>query len=204
MKTFKNVIKIVLICLGVAVLGSYAVIYLVNPTLGKQIMDNIVLYANKPLPIVGVSALVLSVLVWKIFQASTFGKKAIAQMKAEYESEKKKLKEENEKNKNECVAIIASYQKEADIIYEGLIEVCNSSVNKKVKLVGKKLSTDIRASKEQLRSRFNEIVSTDIEQLINSKEEMINKIVELVKKEVEEKYGEGKKAIERISEEKKI
>ena len=195
MKKFVKAIKIILLSLLVLALGGYLVLYIVNPELAKQILDTLVEYLNKPLPIIGVSVTVVAVLVWKIFSSTIYGKKKIAEMKAEYEHEKAELKKDYEENKNKCVAVIGYYQKENDVVFESLKKVCEVSANKKVKEIGANLSNEVGAIREELRSKFESISSSDAEVLVESKEQIIESIIESVKKELVEKYGEESKEI---------
>ena len=147
----------------------------------------------------------LAGLVWKIFQASGYGKKAIAKIKSEYESEKQKMKDEYELKKLQYSAIISSYEREIDLVVDSVVEVCESFPNKKVNKVGEKLKGDVSKIKEEMRGKFNEIVDSDVEALIQSKEELVGEIVSMVKKEIVDRYGEeGQKALESISEAEKV
>lgn len=205
MAKFMKVLKIILISILVLAGGACLVLYCVDKALAKQILKTAVDYANRPLPIVGVSSLVLAGLVWKIFQASGYGKKAIARIKSEYESEKQKMKEEYELKKLQYSAIISSYEREIDLVVDSVVEVCESFPNKKVNKVGERLKGDVSKIKEEMREKFNEIVDSDVEALIQSKEELVGEIVDLVKKEIVDKYGEeGQKALESISEAEKV
>lgn len=205
MAKFMKVVKIILISLLVLVLGAYVVLYVVNPELAKQIMATVVDYANRPLPIVGVSSVVLAYLVWKIFQATRFGRKAVSKVKEEYESEKLKVREEYEQKKLEYTAILALYEQEVDLILNAVIQMCNASANKKVKAIGENIQTDIVGLKNALREKFNTVATSDVEVLIQSKEDVIKSIVEMVKKEIEDKYGEeGKETLKGITEAKTL
>ena len=55
MKKFMKVVKIILICLAIALGIAFTVLYIVNPEQAKSILDTIMDYANRPLPIIGVS-----------------------------------------------------------------------------------------------------------------------------------------------------
>lgn len=205
MAKFIKVLKIVLITLIVATLGGFVILYCVNKELGKQILDSTIEFVNKPLPIVGVSFLVFGLLVWKIFSSTIYGKKALAQMKAQYDEQVALIKAEYEVKKTEYATILSSYEHEIDVMYDSLIEVCDSIPNKKVKEVSNKLNNEIAKVKTDLRKDFDEIVNSDVETLLKSKEEIIDTIVEIVKKEMEEKYGkESQEAINSIAETKKI
>ena len=205
MAKFMKVVKIILISLLVFVLVGYVVLYMVNPELARQIMATVVDYANRPLPIIGVSSVVVAILVWKIFSSTIYGKKALAQMKLQYEMEAQKIRNEYEQEKMKYASIITFYENELDVVFDSVVEMCNASGNKKVKAIGEKLNTDVQAMRVELKEKFKEIVDSNVELLTKSKEDVVNAIVELVKKELVEKYGEeGQKALEGITETKKI
>ena len=205
MKKFLNVVKAILITLLVLALGGYVVLYVCNKELAKQILDTIIGYLNTPLPLIGIPTTVLAVLVWKIFSATAYGKKAIANIKSEYESEKTKLEKEYEERKNRYAQILAFYERELDILYYALIEICQASANKKIRAIGEDLIGNLKDYKNQLRERFKDVVETDVEVLTQNKEEIIATVIDAVKKELVEKYGEeGQKAIESFTKANKI
>ena len=205
MKKFLTVVKIILITLLVLALGGYAVLYIVDTERAKAILATAVKYANTPLPIVGVSSIVVAVLVWKIFSSTIYGKKVLNKMKEQYEDEKAEFKKEYEELKAKHARIIKIYEDENDVLFNSLIDVCGVSANKKIKEIGINLETNVKEIKDHLKKEFDEIVDANSDILIKSKEEIIETVVELVKKELVEKYGEeGKEAIKRIAESKKI
>ena len=205
MKKFLSVVKVILIVLLVAVLVGFCVLYLINRELAQEILNTVVDYLNRPLPIVGVSTAVLAVLGWKIFSASSYGQRALNKIKAEYDDQKDKIEEEYNKQKEQISTVIAIFDKEIDIMFDSLIAICKASGNKKIKEIGDVLETNIRAIKEELRNKINEILNTDIDAFIKSKEDIIKSLFEVVEKEMIERYGEeGNKAIESLAEAKTI
>ena len=189
MKKFIKVVKIILLSLLVLVLGGIVVLYIVKPELAKQILDTIVDYVNKPLPIVGVSVVVLSVLVWKIFSSTIYGKKKILDMQAEYEKEKAGLKEQYESKKIEYAAVLGCYQKENDLVYQAVEKICGASANVKIKEIGANLQNEVSVVREELREKSKDIYNASAELLMKSKEDIVDSIVKSVKKELVEKYG---------------
>lgn len=201
MKKFFNVVKIILISLCVLLLGGYVVLWFIDKETARQIMDLVVEYANRPLPIVGVSSLVIATLIWKIFSNSIYGKKYLAKMTQQYNDQVALLKNDFDSKKTEYTAIIQTYEQEIDLMYNALIDVCNASANKKMKEIGSHLETDINGAKSKAREYFSELVNSDTETLIKKKDEIIKSIVESIKKEIIDKYGEqGEKAINCITE----
>lgn len=195
MTKFLKVIKAILISLACLVLGAYVVLYIIDKELAKQILATLVDYLNRPLPIVGVSSLVLAGLIWKIFQSTGYGKKAIAKMKEEYELEKKQVHEDYEKQKLEYTTIISMYEKENDLILDSMTQVCDAIPNKKVKEIAIKLKDDVSKVKTELKTEFNKIVDSNVQLVLESKQELVNTVVDLVKKEILDKYEEGKETI---------
>lgn len=205
MSKFMKIIKIILITLLVIVLGSYVVLYVVNNELAKQIMATVIDYANRPLPIVGVSLLVIAGLIWKIFQATGYGKRAIAKIKAEYEKEKEETRQEHLQKKAEYSAILSTFDCEIDLILEAVNEICRVTPNQKVKAIGERVKTETAVIKTGLKAKIDNIVDSNTETLIRSKEEIVKEVMEMLEKALEEKYGEeGKEALKLISKENKI
>ena len=189
MKKFTKVIKIILLSLLVLVLGGFVVLYIVKPELAKQILDTVVDYVNRPLPIVGVSLVVLAVLGWKIFSSTIYGKKKIEEMKSEFDREKNELKAQYEAKKVEYAAVLGCYQKENDLVYKAVEKICGASANVKIKEIGANLETEVSAVREELREKSKDIYNASAELLMKSKEDIVDSIVKSVKKELVEKYG---------------
>lgn len=205
MKKFIKVVKIILLSLLVLVLGGIVVLYVVNKELASEIIDKVVYYANKPLPIAGVSVTVLSILAWKIFSSTIYGKKKIAEMKAEHEREKNELKAQYEAKKVEYAAVLSCYQKENDIVFQAVEKICGVSGNIKIKEIGATLEKDVTLVREELRNKSKDISNASAELLLKSKEDIIDSIIKSVKKELVEKYGkENEERTDSKSEEEKI
>lgn len=205
MKKFYNVVKIILISTAILLGAAFGICYIVNPVLARQIQDVVVDYINRPLPIAGVSVATAAILIWKIFSATKYGKRKIAEMKAEYEREKTDLVSQNEAYKNICTGVLGCFGKELDVVFDSVSKVCNASPNKKIKEIGNQLTTQVTEVRKDLKDKYESISTATAEILVESKEEIINAIVESVKKELVEKYGEeAKEKLNSISEAKKI
>lgn len=204
MKKFFNVVKIISISLLVLALGAYVVLYIVNVDLAKEIMATAMDYLNRPLPIVGVSVLVLAVLLWKIFSSSIYGKKYLNLAEQKFEEQVEELKSEHQKEKEELNAIIQLQDQEIDIVYQAALDVCKISPNKKIKEIGENMVVKVESAKTQIRQKIDVVVNDNLKPLLLSKEEIVNEVIEKIKKELAT-YGEkGKEAIESISEATKI
>lgn len=129
MKKFMKVVKIVLICLAVALGIAFTVLYIVNPEQAKSILDTIMDYANRPLPIIGGSLGLFGYILFKIFSMTIYGKRNVLAAKAEYKEESSKLKYEVETYKKELSDTVSG-------IKEVICEICETSPNKKIKAIG--------------------------------------------------------------------
>ena len=195
MKNFVKVVKIILLSLLVFVLVGYVVLYIVNNVEAKRIMATVVDYANKPLPIAGVSSTVVAILVWKIFSYSRVGHRTINKVKKENETYQQNLEKKYESDKTEYAAIIGFYEKENDLVYDAVTRICEVTPNKKVKEIGVNLTNDVAKVREEIRSKFNKVSTSEAELLIKSRKEIVESVVEEVKKELVEKYGKESEEI---------
>jgi glucan phosphoethanolaminetransferase (alkaline phosphatase superfamily) len=100
-------------------------------------------WLNYPLPIVGVSTLMVIILIWKIFVNTSFGKKQINEFKRNAQETKDNfdnLLTQTNKEKAELIEIINQYKKELDTYKEYLSKICEAIPNKQVKLIGAELN----------------------------------------------------------------
>ena len=136
MKKSKKVLLIVLLsilfCCGVA----YIVLYCLYPVKTQTItLDTIDYICNKPLPIVGVTSLVLALTLYKLIRFAILHKASkITDLREELAKLKQELKEIKENSNEIAQSITDNYNKNC----EQLRELCNSIPNKKVKLLGDK------------------------------------------------------------------
>lgn len=93
-------------------------------------------WMNNPLPIVGVSLIAILVFLWRFLSSTSFGKKALKKLNADFEETKKSTSKqleayraENEKMKAE----LASREEELAMLQATLGVVCSTSRNKQVK-----------------------------------------------------------------------
>lgn len=137
-KKSKRVWLIVLLCLVISLGIAYSVLYCIYPQQTQKITWDIVDYiCNKPLPVIGVTSLVLIFAIFKIIKFVISNKTIkIVELKAkidELKVELDKSKEESENLKQELFSYIGGYQ-------EQLKEVCKAIPNKKVKELGEKIN----------------------------------------------------------------
>lgn len=100
-------------------------------------------WMNNPLPIVGVSLIAVLVFLWRFLSSTSFGKKALKKLSADFEETKKSTSEqleayraENERMKAE----LASREEELAMLQATLGVVCSTSRNKQVKEAYRKMS----------------------------------------------------------------
>ena len=139
MKKSKKVLIIVALALFGALVTAAIPLYILFPVEFKDFVNNAWNWLNEPLPVVGISVLMLIVFAWNIFKSTSFGKKQINLFKERTEVvetaldnsvvEYEKLKEFYEKR-------FAELQNEVDFYKLKLNKVCDAIPNKKVKLIG--------------------------------------------------------------------
>ena len=120
------------ILLGLLIsLGAYILIsFIVNKDGTMYWINKIIEWANQPLPIVGVSSVVLFVFLWKVIKyiRETKPSEELQSMRDEHNEYKKEKEEEIDFYKNEN-AKLKGY----------IIDICELSPNEKIKNYGKEL-----------------------------------------------------------------
>lgn len=136
MKKSNKVLTIVLLSLLFCCGFAYIVLYCLYPTKTQTItLDTIDYICNKPLPIVGVSILVLAIALYKIIKFVIIHKGTkISELKEEIAQLKKDLLASQEDSKVIAQSLI-NYQEENNTRIK---EICSSIPNKKVKTLGDK------------------------------------------------------------------
>lgn len=77
-------LNIVLICLVATLAVAFGICKLVIPEQTQLFLDWAWVNLNKPLPVVGVSAIALGIILWRLFASTSFGKKKINELKERY------------------------------------------------------------------------------------------------------------------------
>lgn len=196
MKKFFQVVKIILIFILILGVGTGIACYLIIPDQTKLLIDEVINFINQPLPIVGVSLVVVFGFTYKIFVSTRYGKVQIEKFKAEVDSEKEKyielLNGVNAK-KEEYQSLINAHQSEIDYLESFIVKLCETSSNVKIKALADDLKNsyeakknaiaiDLDSYKEQFLDVYNNIKSVDIDELKNQlsiqfeelKKELIN------------------------------
>lgn len=129
----------------VAVLGiAYVVLYLLYPentqTITWQVIDYI---CNKPLPVIGVSTLFVLIFAWKVFGATSFGKKSIKSLTNSFV----RLKQDNSQALDELKAFMEQVNEQLKAKDERISQledyikkICDAIPNKKVKAIGEQIN----------------------------------------------------------------
>ena len=130
MKKLNKVLLIILISLAVALGLAYLSLYIFNKELAQSILNSVIDFVNRPLPIVGVTVGVLLVFIWKVvvFIREHQPSKELSALRQEHEE----YKRDSEKEKAEL--------REQNCELKGyIIHICELSTNQKIKNYGKEL-----------------------------------------------------------------
>lgn len=139
MRKFVKVIEIILIVLavlcGVALLVGY--IWFKDNTI--EIINNIKDFVNQPLPIIGVSIVGVGLFLYEIIVRLQYGKRALNNVKVEYENKLHALEDKETKIK-EIADEVSCKLNDQDLDIEALkgyiVELCNFSRNIKAHELG--------------------------------------------------------------------
>ena len=138
----KKVLKIIGIC--ALVLGglAYLLCYIFLKEQTTYFTECLVDFINRPLPIIGVSLLVVLFFVYKCIIATRFGKKALASYQDELNKAQKEWEEDKLSMEQEIALYkskIDEYKQYSDMIKDYFVEFCELSHNVKVKQLGEKI-----------------------------------------------------------------
>ena len=132
MKKKLKIIGIVALACGVI---TSIVFYIIKPNDTKAFITSVWDFLNKPLPIVGITTLMVLVFIWKVLVATRYGKKALEKVENAYQS---KIALLNEKEKS-----IKQLEQKCDNrineLEETLYNVCITIPNVKVNALGEKI-----------------------------------------------------------------
>ncbi len=134
----KKVLNIIGIVLAVLAATAFAVCYIVIPVQTKDFLNICVEYMNKPLPVVGVSGLIIAGIVWKIFISTSFGKKKYNELKAKYHAIEDSFKEAAdiwEQDRKKLEEKIESLQEKLEKTNQFVIRVRDANPCKRVRNV---------------------------------------------------------------------
>jgi hypothetical protein len=158
----KKAIKPILITLVVLCVVAFVVCNFVMPTETKAFLENVIVLAKQPLPIIGISIITFGGVVFTFLSRTSWGKKAlkdleekvnglVAKAKA-YEEEAKSCADEMRSTSEETKLILAEYKSELDTFAEQLAVACETSPNAKIREYAK----TIRTKKEEIDTLYAE------------------------------------------------
>lgn len=117
-KKTKKVLSIIGLCVLITCAIAYIVLYCLfkeqTQTITYQVVDYI---CNKPLPVVGVSTLIVCIFIWKIFASSSLGKFQINKLKGickETKEDAKSTREYVDNSTKNLLAKLDEKQKQID------------------------------------------------------------------------------------------
>ena len=136
----KKILTITLVVVISLLVVACVVCYFVIPTQFKDAIAFAWDWLNQPLPIVGISTIMVLFFAFKVFASSSFGKKQIKKINEELARAKQEQEESNtelEKLKQEILDICRDYKTNSDKEEENrqafFEELCRLIPNKKVK-----------------------------------------------------------------------
>lgn len=132
----KKALKIICISLLACCLVAAIVLYAIFPTQTKDVLTNIWAILNTPLPIVGVTTVAVLVFVWQIVIRTNYGKKALANIKEEYQAKYEQLKAEKDALEKER----EENKEQIENMKECIVKLCALIPNKKVNDLGDKFA----------------------------------------------------------------
>lgn len=115
----------------------------------KQFLMNAWEWLNAPLPIVGVSVLIIMTFLWKLFASSSFGKRAIAKINEGFERTQNELNEKIAEYEEKLEQTESKMQELEFLIEEFMSLIPNKKVQAlKEKVYGGEKETDNQTEKE--------------------------------------------------------
>ena len=134
MKKCKKVLLTIAIILVIALAITLTVFYIIDKNGTQAVLDNIWNGLNRPLPIIGLSTLVIAITIFKIVVGIRFGKNKIAQIEQTYQEKVNELMKMNNDLidfKNDIVDRVKKGE-------ECIVETCKVIPNVKVNAIGQK------------------------------------------------------------------
>jgi len=139
MKKALKIIAISLLALGGL---AYLLCYIFLKEQTTYFTECVIDFINRPLPIIGVSLVVVFIFVYKCVVATRFGKKALTQYQNELNKTQRELEEYKLSIKEEIAlyqAKIEEYKQYTKQYKDYIVELCELSHNVKVKQLGEKV-----------------------------------------------------------------
>lgn len=141
MKKSKKILISIAVILVVLLVAAYIVLLNLYPEQTKSWTMTAWDWLNKPLPIVGVSTLVVIFFLWKVFVNSSFGKKKLNELKELLNNTQTELENKNKIANDRINNLITENEDLKNKLEEAINtikEICETSPNKKIKAIGVK------------------------------------------------------------------
>ena len=182
MEKFKKVAKIVGIVAIIVLAVFVGVCLYAFPNETQEYFRNAMIFLNQPLPIVGVSLLVIGGFVLKAISMTSFGKKALSDLKKEHDKWKKEVDEtesheeelvkESNETKAEVELMLKSFGGSIDGIINVLYEALMTSPNLKVQALAPRLKEmyphTIKEAKEETKAKDLGLTSLQQEEITSA------------------------------------
>lgn len=131
---------------GISILSVLAVggviFWLLYPELVAQWVNVAWKWLNEPLPVAGVSVLIMGMFIIKLVSMTSWGKAQVSKIKATYEEYKTQIGGEISLEKEKVDSLVeelASKQAEINYLKSKLVELCSTIKNKRVNELGKEI-----------------------------------------------------------------
>lgn len=190
LKTFLKVFfSIVLFGLLIAAVVCYSLF----PQETKLVLDLIVDYVNRPLPIVGISLATLFVFIYMIYSKTSFGKKSLLELeskidkaKIEYEKTKNFVEKVNNNviaHENEINIVVNGLTSKVDYLVESIVKVAKTSPNAKINALGEEIEKEYVNKKQETNDyvlgarAYSEEEIKKLEQKVAELEQLLDKVV---------------------------
>ena len=134
MKKCKKVLLTIAIILVIALAITLTVFYIIDKNGTQAVLDNIWNGLNRPLPIIGLSTLVIAITIFKIVVGIRFGKNKIAQIEQTYQEKVNELMKMN----NDLIDFKNGIVERVKKGEECIVETCKVIPNVKVNAIGQK------------------------------------------------------------------
>ena len=147
----KKALKISIIALFVSLAIFSVISYILWKEKTTYIFECIIDFINRPLPIVGVSLVIIGAFVFKCFIASKYGKKALREYESSLEECKKELSDKEKEIDDTLKGFENDLQlviKKNDEVKETLIKSLEMSKNIKLKALAMKLKGETYGEEE--------------------------------------------------------
>ena len=151
MKKSNKILAAIFLPLFALIIVAAIVLYCLYPTETLQYANTAWEWLNEPLPIVGVSLLIICFFCIRFIAMSSFGKKNIAKINEHIERKEQEHQERSDQDKKLISALeekLNSVEKELKVLQEVIYKITQILPNKKVKMLGEEINGKERTNDE--------------------------------------------------------